>query len=163
MLFDCHMHSTNSDGRNSVFEMCESAIEKKLGGIIITDHANMNFYKEKNVFRNIKASLSDIDKAREEYKSRLKVLRGVELGEYTVSPKKADEILFSNSFDAVLCSVHFVPKAGWSVAYNRIDFASPEITFEDMQEYISDYFDLLSETVDAFDFDILSHIQCPAR
>ena len=53
-----------------------------------------------------------------------------------------------NSFDAVLCSVHYVPKAGWSVAYNRIPFDDFAITFEDMQEYIGLYLDLLSETVE---------------
>ena len=91
------------------------------------------------------------------------MLRGIELGEYTVAPKKAEEVLALNSFDAILCAVHFVPKAGWSMPYNRIDFQNAMLKDEEINEYLDYYFDLLSETVDAFDFDILAHIHCPVR
>ena len=161
MLYDCHMHTTNSDGVNSVNEMCISAIEKGMEGITITDHADMNFYMERDTLNRIKASISQSQKAREEFSDKLKVFRGVELGEYTYSPQKAREILSLDSFDAVLCSVHLVPKAGYSCPYNRIDFTS--LSEEELKEYLKFYFDLLSETIDSFDFDILSHIQCPIR
>ena len=32
-----------------------------------------------------------------------------------------------------------------------------------MSEYIGLYLDLLSDTVDAFDFDVLAHLSCPVR
>ena len=163
MLYDCHMHTTNSDGKNSVFEMCESSIEKGLDGIIITDHADMNFYNERNTYERIKKSMNDISIAQKEYKSRLNILKGIELGEYTIAPKKAEEILSLNCYDAVLCSVHYVPKAGWFSSYNRIDFSSTAISDDYINEYLELYFDLLSETVDCFDFDVLAHIQCPLR
>ena len=157
------MHTTNSDGRNSTLEMCEAAIEKGLGGIIITDHADMNFYNERNTYDRIKKSIKDINKAKQDYSGKLNILKGIELGEYTIAPKKAEEVLSLGCYDAVLCSVHYVPKAGWFSAYNRIDFSSPDISDKFINEYIDLYFDLLSETIDCFDFDILAHIQCPAR
>jgi len=163
MFYDCHMHTTNSDGRNSTLEMCESAIEKGLDGIIITDHADMNFYNERNTYERIKKSMNYISIAQKKYEGKLNVLKGIELGEYTIAPKKAEEVLSLNCFDAVLCSVHYVPKAGWFLAYNRIDFSDETISDDDINEYLKLYSELLSETVDCFDFDILSHIQCPVR
>lgn len=163
MYYDCHMHTTNSDGKNTVHEMCVSAIEKGVSGITITDHADMNFYMERDTLNRIKASIEDVTSAREEFGDKLKILKGIELGEYTIAPKMAEEVLSLNCFDAVLCSVHFVPKAGWSLSYNRIDFQNNMTTDDEINEYIDYYFDLLSETVDAFDFDILAHIHCPVR
>lgn len=163
MFFDCHTHTVNSDGKNTVWDMCDSATNKGISGITITDHANINFYKDLDTFNKIKQSIADTTEAKEKFRGKLKVLKGIELGEYTYAPKKADEVLSLGCFDAVLCSVHLVPKAGWSLAYNRIDFSDPSISDNDINEYIKLYFDLLSETVDCFDFDILAHIQCPAR
>ena len=162
-MFDCHTHSINSDGKCNIDELCISSIQKSLDGIMITDHADMNFYNERNTFERIKNSIKETQEAKGKYKGKLKVLKGIELGEYTVSPEKAEEVLSLNCFDAILCSVHYVPKAGWFRAYNRIDFQKNMLSDDEINEYIDYYFDLLSETVDAFDFDILAHIHCPVR
>ncbi len=163
MLFDCHTHTVHSDGKNTVSEMCISAIGKGISGLTITDHADMNFYMERNTLSRIAASMESIAKAQESFGQNLKILKGIELGEYTIAPRKAEEVLSIRDLDAVLCSVHFVPKAGWSLAYNRIDFQNCMTSTEELNEYIGLYFDLLKETVDAFDFDILAHIHCPVR
>lgn len=163
MFFDCHTHSTNSDGKNTVNDLCEEALAKAFDGIIITDHADMNYYNERSTYQRIQNSIRETEEAKETYSGRLKVLTGIELGEYTVSPAKADEVLSLDCYDAVLCSVHYIPKAGWSVAYNRIDFQTCMTSDDEIYEYLGYYFDLLSETVDAFDFDILAHIHCPVR
>ncbi len=163
MLYDCHTHTIHSDGKNSTAEICASAIKKGVGGITVTDHANMNFYMERDTYKKINESIKSAEEAKEKFGGQLNILTGVELGEYTIAPKKAEEILSLDCFDAILCSVHFVPQAGWSLAYNRIDFQNNMTTNEEINEYLDLYLDLLSETVDAFDFDILAHIHCPVR
>jgi histidinol-phosphatase (PHP family) len=163
MLFDTHTHTTNSDGRSSAAEMCAAAVEKGVGGILFTDHANMNYYYDRDTYNSILRSIEDADRAKEAFVGKLKVCCGVELGEYLYAPEKAKKVLAIDRFDAVLCSVHLVPRAGWGVAYNRINFDDPAIPDSDLYEYLHYYFDLLSETVDAFDFDILAHIHCPVR
>lgn len=65
MMYDMHMHTTNSDGRNTVDEMCGAAIEKGVSGIAFTDHADMNFYEERNTFERIKAFLGPWPRALE--------------------------------------------------------------------------------------------------
>jgi len=162
MLFDTHTHTTNSDGRSSAMEMCASALEKGAAGIMFTDHANMNYYWDRDTYASIQRSIGDVRQAKDAFAGKLQVFGGVELGEYLYAPEKAEKVLALNCFDAILCSVHLVPKAGWSLAYNRIVF-DESIPDEELTDYLRLYFDLLSETVDCFDFDILAHIQCPVR
>lgn len=45
-MIDLHMHSTNSDGSDSVVELLKKAQEKNLSYISITDHDNCNGYFE---------------------------------------------------------------------------------------------------------------------
>ena len=61
MIYDFHTHSINSDGKGTVDELCGYAIEKKIAGFALTDHADMEYYKEnarekakstKSIFRN---------------------------------------------------------------------------------------------------------------
>lgn len=162
MLYDSHMHTTHSDGRSTVTEMCESAIEKGVAGITLTDHADMNFYESRDTCNRIKGALRDYRRAQETYEGKLEVMRGVELGEYLYAPENAKKILGLTDYDCILCSVHFLPAARWDKPYNRIVF-SEDGTDEELREYLKLYFDLLSDTMDAFEFDVLAHIACPVR
>ena len=53
MIYDSHMHTVNSDGRSTIAEMCQSAVEKGVSGIAITDHADMNFYESRDTYNRI--------------------------------------------------------------------------------------------------------------
>ena len=162
MLYDSHMHTTHSDGRSTLEEMCRAAWEKGVGGIAVTDHADMNFYESRDTCNRIQNAIAHIRSLQAEYAGRLDVMCGVELGEYLHAPEKAQQILSLTDYDVVLCSVHFVPEARWPMPYNRIPFDT-DGTDEELTDYLRLYFDLLSDTVDAFDFDVLAHITCPVR
>ena len=162
MLYDSHMHTTHSDGRSTVTEMCESAIAKGVAGITLTDHADMNFYESRDTYNRIKDAIANYRQAQLKYEDQLEVMCGVELGEYLYAPENAKRILNLTFYDCILCSVHLVPAARWDKPYNRIIF-SEDGTDEELRDYLRLYFDLLSNTVDAFDFDVLAHIACPVR
>lgn len=162
MIYDSHMHTTNSDGRSTVRQMCETAAEKGICGITFTDHADMNFYESRDTYNRIKEANRQNRLAQETWEGKLEVMCGVELGEYLYEPESAKKILGLMDYDAVLCSVHLVPAARWEKPYNRIDFAN-DCSEEELGEYMGMYFDLLSDTMDAFSFDILAHIACPVR
>lgn len=162
MFFDTHTHSTNSDGKDTVEDMCLSAIENGIDGLTITDHANIHKYHNDNTYGRILKSIADVSEAKDKYGNKLKILTGVELGEYAMAPQCAKELLSLDCFDAVLCSVHYIPKSGWLTEYGKIDFQNC-LTTEEINNYISLYFDLLSQTIDLFDFDILAHIHGPVR
>ena len=163
MLYDSHMHTANSDGKSTIDQMCQAAVDKGVSGIAITDHADMNFYESRDTYNRIKGAVSQIHRAQEAWEGQLELLCGVELGEYLYEPENAKKILGLTTYDSVLCSVHLVPAARWEKPYNRIEF-STDGTDEELLEYMQFYFELLSETVDAFEnFDILAHIACPVR
>jgi len=162
MIYDSHMHTVNSDGRGTVEEMCRSAVEKGVRGITVTDHADMNFYESRDTYNRIKEANRQNRLAQETWEDKLEVFCGVELGEYLYEPESAKKILGLMDYDEVLCSIHLVPAARWEKPYNRIDFAN-DGTDAELIDYMRLYFDLLSETVDAFDFNVLAHIACPVR
>ena len=162
MIYDSHMHTLNSDGRSTVEQMCQSAVEKGVSGITITDHADMNFYESRDTYNRIKEANRQNRRAQEAWEDKLEVMCGVELGEYLYEPDNAKKILGLMKYDEVLCSIHLVPAARWEKPYNRIDFTG-DGTDEELIDYMRLYFDLLSDTVDAFDFNVLAHIACPVR
>ena len=162
MFFDSHMHTTHSDGKSTLEEMCQRAIAMGAGGITITDHADMNFYESRDTYNRIRGGIQHIRQMQAAYRGELELLCGVELGEYLCGPENAQKILSLTDYDSILCSIHYVPEARWEKPYNRIVF-SEDGTDAELDEYLRLYFDLLSRTMDCFDFDVLSHLACPVR
>lgn len=161
-MYDSHLHTVSSDGRNTVDEMCRAAIAANVDGIMITDHADMNFYASRDTYCRIKNGIEQIRVAQQTYAQQLQLLCGVELGEYLYAPDSAKRILELTEYDAVLCSVHFLPNEQWNQPYNRIPFSRIG-TDKELLEYLKLYLELLSRTVDSFEFDILAHLSCPVR
>lgn len=162
MVYDSHVHTTNSDGKNTLDEMCRYATGKGFRGVTITDHADMNFYESRDTYNRIERCIGEVRRAQKDYEGKLDVLCGVELGEYLYDPESAEKILSLTEYDCILCSVHYLPDGQWEKPYNRVDF-SDSGTDEEIREYVRMYFDLLYQTVQTFDFDVLAHLACPTR
>ena len=112
-LCDMHTHSDNSfDAKNSVDDMCLAAVERGLYAIAITDHCEAPFIRfgadcEFGCFdEQIPKSFADATAAREKYAGKLKVLRGMELGEPLHDPEQTNRALSYGDFDFILASVH---------------------------------------------------------
>jgi DNA polymerase (family 10) len=102
---DLHMHTTETDGSNSIREMAEAAFARGLKYIAITDHsknlAMTNGMDDKRALEHVKR-IREVDA---EMKGRIRVLAGVEvdiLGEGELD--LADETLAE--MDIVVASVH---------------------------------------------------------
>lgn len=104
---DYHMHSNNSiDGKNSVMELCRSAIEKGLSEIAITDHfeptkdnVNCTQYKPDIVTK-------ELQQARERFGGVLRIKMGVELGQPHHYQEISENIINSYPYDYVIGSAH---------------------------------------------------------
>ena len=59
MIYDSHMHTVNSDGRSTIAEMCQSAVEKGVSGITITDHAHLTHMEEYDILPRIQACIDE--------------------------------------------------------------------------------------------------------
>lgn len=102
---DVHMHTTETDGRNSIAEMAEAAIERGLQYIAITDHskalAMTNGLDEKRALEHMQR----IREADKQMEGRIRIFAGVEvdiLADGTLD--LADEVL--GRLDVVIASVH---------------------------------------------------------
>ncbi len=163
-MFDNHTHSQYSGDipkgeGNSVRELCISAIEKGLKGIAITDHFDIDGIADGYFPMLDHASVArDIAEAKEEFKGRLSVLHGIELGQATHMPDEAHEQIKSQPYDIVLGSVHAV--------LGIIDFADTDIKSMTKNEYVllwEKYIEEMHDTIKWGNFDVLTHITYPKR
>ncbi|MBE6916049.1 MAG: histidinol-phosphatase HisJ family protein [Ruminococcaceae bacterium] len=109
MLCDTHTHSIHSpDGANTVAELCEAAVRAGVGVLAITDHANIfeNRASDAELMSRFLAQKEAILAAREQYRGKLKLLCGCELGEPQLNPAWAEEVL-EFPFDMIIGSNHF--------------------------------------------------------
>ena len=161
-LCDMHTHSDNSfDAKSTVDELCQAALDKGLYAIAVTDHCEAEYIclGENCEFgsfdRQIPQSVRDIDSAKEKYKDRLLVLRGLELGEPMHDPEQTKHALGYADFDFILASVHNL--RGYE------DFYYLDYKTVDIDEILRRYFDELIETASFEHFDSLAHLTYPLR
>lgn len=99
-----HIHTTYSDGSNTIEEMVKYAIDKGFSYIGITDHSKSAYYAGGLLEDDIKRQHEEIDRLNEKY-SNFTILKGIELD---ILPDGSldynDDIL--SSFDFTIASVH---------------------------------------------------------
>lgn len=102
---DVHMHTTASDGRNSIAEMAQAAIERGLEYIAITDHsknlAMIQGLDEKGAIEHI-ANIREVDKQME---GRIRIFTGIEVDILADGALDLDDEVLAQ-MDVVIASVH---------------------------------------------------------
>ncbi len=160
LRFDMHTHSESShDSVCPVSDMAKSAEKNGLSGIAVTDHCDIGFCEMQDLEKIINKSIADVEKVIETEKIR--VLRGIEIGEIMWHKDAADEILKKFDFDVVIGSVHTVKFSGYEMPYSQINFSKIDKTT--INEYMEKYFDDMLEMIENSNIDILAHITCPLR
>ncbi len=162
ILCDCHCHSNNSfDAENTVAEMCQSAVDKGIKYLAITDHMEVPeiSLKEKsqygNMMKQIKKSVKEVEKCQQEFVTNLVLLKGIELGEPMHEPKLTKKALSITDFDFILASVHNLK--------GEEDFYFLDYTEENVNTLLTRYFNELLDTAQNADFDSLAHLTYPLR
>lgn len=160
MRFDMHTHSESShDSVCPVSEMARAAEERGLSGFAVTDHCDIEFYETQDLKKIVNQSVTDAKKT--DKTGNLKVLHGVEIGEFIWHYDVANEILEKQDFDVVIGSVHAVRFDGYEMPYSQIDFSKMEK--KTIENYMEKYFDDMVEMIENCDIDILAHMTCPLR
>jgi DNA polymerase (family 10) len=102
---DVHMHTTASDGRNSIREMAEAALNCGYWYIAITDHsknlAMTNGLDEKRAVKQI-AQVREVDRAME---GRIRVLTGIEVDILADGALDLDDEVLAQ-MEVVIAAVH---------------------------------------------------------
>ena len=175
ILIDCHLHTNNSpDSLAQPIDMCNSAIEKGISIITITDHCEMNKYYER-YNKVVNNSFNDANKLKNNF-DNLKVLCGVEMGQPMQNIKGSEEMLSSYDFDFVLASLHNPPadcpyplckdeeeNPNYVEAFLSKDYAYLKYTEDTALKIFTDYFEEMYKTVKWGKFDSLAHITYPLR
>lgn len=109
-MYDNHTHSIfSNDGRMTAEAACDMAIELGLDGIAFTDHLDFDFpgtSEFENIDFNEYSKVMDAIKVK--YDSRIKVLKGIEIGIQPHVINRTLDVLRSHEFDYVLASVHII-------------------------------------------------------
>ena len=148
LLVDTHVHSDNSpDGNHSCMFICENAVSMGLKAIAITDHCDE---------RSVMQSYFEVLKARDAYRGKLVVLRGIELGEPTYDLPLAEKILSRFEYDVVIASIHNL-RAEPDFYY--LKDVTPARADALMREYLHE----LLLLADWGGFDVLAHLTYPLR
>lgn len=162
MLCDLHIHSNNSfDAESSVDKICETAIDRGVSFIAITDHCEAEFINKGDdcefgsFDRQIPKSLSDTNEAIGKFGDKLKILRGLELGEPMHDLNQTQKALGYGDFDFILASVHNLR--------GKDDFYYMDFNSVDINQILREYFDELIETASFEHFDSLAHLTYPVR
>ncbi len=175
MLIDSHTHTHYSHGDSEVYRMVENAIKKGMDGIGFAEHFHYDFFSDMGlptvggrevdgtIFENFKMYYKTVEKAKEDYRGKIKITLGVEV-DYLESKKedikKALEIKpFLNDykeenperkfeFDFIMGSAHFI--------------GEPLKYFSDYKEkgddwLISEYFSSIKNLIRSDLFDVIGH------
>lgn len=157
MLSNLHTHSLYSDGRNSLEELVEAALEKGFVSLGFSEHAPMGFEDGCSIpEEKIGDYLAEVGRLKQKYSGQIELYAGME--------RDALDILGAPELDYSIGSVHFLrdPKNGqihtvdhtpelFEAAIDRIGGGSPE-------KLIKAYFSLMADMLESRCPDILGHL-----
>lgn len=154
--FDSHIHSDNSpDGNNTVSHICESAVEKGLQGITITDHCEVNLFYKDLYDRTVRQSCFEVSKAASVFKDFIGIFLGIELGQPLQDIAAAEKALTLGRFDFVIASLHNVR--------GQPDFYYINYDKENVYDLLDSYYNELLQMAMWNEFDVLGHLTYPLR
>ena len=107
-LYDMHMHCHFSgDSEASPFAMAQHACDIGLAGICFTDHLDIDYKETPGLFDlDIPSYKKEIALVKDEFKDRLDICWGIELGLQPYLAKRHAQIISDNPFDFVIASSH---------------------------------------------------------
>ncbi|MBQ7901477.1 MAG: histidinol-phosphatase HisJ family protein [Clostridia bacterium] len=159
-MYDMHIHTDAShDCRQTIDEVCLTAIRRGLNGIAICNHADMGPCDVPNSYEEMCKCVVDVAASRKKY--NLDILQGIEMAEYVYDPEKGKKMLGICNYDVILGSVHYVKYKDIDYAYSKVDFGS--MSEDDVKGFLDEYFLRVTEMIEKTEFDVLAHLTCPIR
>lgn len=162
-MFDTHIHTNNShDSEQSIDALCRSAIEKGVKAVSLTDHADPYAYTEEHNTKVILGMLKDAEYAKKAYGNKLKILCGVEMGEYPYNIEMSKMLCNLAELDIILGSVHSFAMDNGKSHFSR-DILDETVPMEKIAFQTDRYFDRILLTAKIADIDVLCHLTYPLR
>ena len=164
---DYHIHTHFScDSDADMAFVCESAINKGIGEIAFTDHADFGPNDPPDYFR-IDEYLSAIESCRARYGSQLSIRAGIEMGEPHLFKRESARILASEAIDYVIGSAHYAvsnDQSSDATGANGLRCAWQKDFFDQpLHEAYEAYFRQVAALAAGGDFDVLGHLDLVKR
>lgn len=108
MIADCHLHTEfSTDSETPMRAQAERALELGIPAICVTDHMDMD-YPQGEFWLDTDRYMEAVRRLQEEYRGRLEISFGVELGLMEHLRARQEEYLKKYPFDFVIGSVHLI-------------------------------------------------------
>ena len=156
-LLDLHVYTNNTSGtKDKISFLCETAAEKSIRAVAFTDIISPEGVSPFDLKRMVRHAFFDISKAKQLFFDVLTVFAGIELRQAYLDPDRVKRILSSQHYDIVLTSL--------SCYRQGEPFGlTPDMPQEAFNTFADRYCDLLLQTVETTDFDVLSRVLAPLR
>lgn len=156
---DLHMHTASSfDGNYSGALMCKASAENELSVIAITDHFDVDFYKAHRLEMRQKTSYEDICYVKEAFADKIKVLRGIEMGQPTYEEDLTAKSLARYEYDFVIGSIHNLRNMP---DFGDLDYKA--LSQDEIYALLDKYFEEMLTLAKWNGFDTLAHLTYPMR
>lgn len=158
MLVDYHTHTSfSADSSAKMEDQCRAAIKRGVAQIAFTEHEDYNPEDPNSFYFQHDAYWQEIERCRALFASSLIIRAAIEISEPHRHKDKAAAILAKYPWDYALGSLHWVDQK-----YNTY---LPEYfsMFGDWRNSWRMYFTELIELAGEGEFDVMSHIDYPAR
>ncbi|RRD39868.1 histidinol-phosphatase HisJ family protein [Leptotrichia sp. OH3620_COT-345] len=155
-IVDFHIHSDNSfDGENSIEEMSRKGLEIGLSEICFTEHFSVDPRDISYGVLNYEKYFSETEKAKEKFKGKLKIKRGLEIGEPHLKEYRKDleKQLEKMKIDFIIGSVHNIN--GMKLRKYMSNKRKYDVYY--------DYFNEVYEMIINSDIDIVGHMDLMKR
>lgn len=154
-LSDYHIHSKFSGDSEERLELIfETAIKKGLKEIAITDHLDLDYPGDKDVFNlNFKKYIKTLKEYKVRYKGRLRIKLGIELGlqPHLKKDEYLNEVLQSKELDFIIGSTHCI--GGKELDKGDFFFGKTKVESHKI------YFDEVYQNIKSFDgFSVCGHL-----
>ncbi len=161
-LCDTHVHTYNSHDSSATLEdIVNACIDKNVSVLAVTDHCDIQYFVDRDMMSCIGNSVQDAVSAGEKADGKVKILKGVELGEGLWSKECTDKILSICDYDIIVGSVHAVRYKDYTMPYSTIDFS--KMSWLDIEGYLNKYFDEVFEMLKSVPCNVMAHLTCPFR
>ncbi len=159
-LQNLHTHSTYDDGRDTLKEMIEKALEKGFCSIGFSGHSYMPFAPEHSMsVEGTKAYVQEVRTLQEQYRGKIEVFCGIERELYSE--------LDLSEYDYVIGSAHYFKFGNEYVGFDRngdcVSRVIDEYFHGDGLAYAKAYYELLATLPERGRVDILGHFDLIAK
>ncbi len=153
-LFDLHVHSVFSDGKDEPRDIVLAAIEKGVKTLGFSDHSYTEFDERYCIQRDKQAEyMKTVNDLKNEFSGKIKILCGTEQDFYSTAPTRG--------YDYVIGSVHYILKGGEYIPVDEtadiLKQAAKDYFSGDIMSLCEAYFEEVGEVYEKTKCDIVGH------